>query len=84
MARVAKARRPALALMLALGQSRDAEAAVAMDVLLAAPDRLLADPIGPPSLVAAVRATRAADNEALTVAELIAAREVARRYQLPA
>jgi len=53
-------------------------------LLLAAQDRLLADPPGPPTLVAALRATRAASDEALTVAELIAAREVARRYQLPA
>jgi hypothetical protein len=83
-ARVAKARRPALALMLALGQGRDEEAAVAMDALLAGQERLLPDPPGPPSLVAAVRATRAADAEALTIAELIAAREAARRYQLPA
>jgi hypothetical protein len=83
-ARLAKARRPALALMLALGQSRDGEAAAAMDLLLAAQDRLLADPSGPPSLVAALRATRAAGDEALTIAELIGAREVARRYQLPA
>jgi len=83
-ARVAKARRPALALMLALGQSRDEEAAAAMDALLAGQERLLPDPVGPPALVAALRATRAADNEALTIAELVAARDVARRYQLPA
>ncbi|MGA2792146.1 MAG: hypothetical protein ABSE69_01215, partial [Roseiarcus sp.] len=81
-ARIAKARRPALALMLALGQSGDDEAVAAMDLLLTAQDRLLADPPGPPTLVAAVRATRAASAEALAVAELIAAREVARRYQL--
>jgi len=81
-ARVGKARRPALALMLALGQSRDDEAVAAMDLLLTAQDRLLADPPGPPTLAAAVRATRAASDEALAVAELIAAREVARRYQL--
>jgi len=83
-ARVAKTRRPALALMLALGQSGDDEAVAAMDLLLTAQDRLLADPPGPPTLVAAVRAARAASADALTVAELLAAREVARRYLLPA
>ncbi len=82
MARHAKVRRPALALMLALGQSRDEEAVAAMDLLLTAQERVLADPPGPPTLAAAVRATRAASEEALSVAELIAARDVARRYQL--
>ncbi|MGO8797628.1 MAG: hypothetical protein ACLQJL_00905 [Roseiarcus sp.] len=81
-ARLAKVRRPALALMLALGQSRDEEAVAAMDLLLTAQERVLADPPGPPTLAAAVRATRAASEEALSVAELIAARDVARRYQL--
>ena len=78
MARIEKARRPALALMLALGQSRDEEAVAAMDLLLTAQERLLADPPGPPALVAAVRATRAASEEALSVAELIAAPETSR------
>jgi len=49
---------------------------------LAGPDRVLADPEGPPALVAAVRAARAASGEALTNAETIAARNVAQRYQL--
>ena len=81
-ARVAPAPRPALALMLALGQSGDSEAAAAMDLLLTAQEGTLADPPGPPALVAAVRSTRAANGGALTIAEAIAAREVAWRYQL--
>jgi hypothetical protein len=81
-ARLAPAPRSALALMLALGQSGDDEAAAGIDLLLTAQDGALADPAGPPSLIAAVRATRAANGGALTVAETIAAREIARRYQL--
>jgi hypothetical protein len=81
-ARVTSAPRSALALMLALGQSGDGEAAAGMDLLLTAQDGALADPPGPPALVAAVRATRAANGGALTIAETVAAREVARRYQL--
>jgi hypothetical protein len=81
-ARVAPAPRPALALMLALGQSGDGDAAAGMDLLLTGQDGALADPPGPPALVAALRATRAANGGALTIAETIAAREVARRYQL--
>lgn len=82
-ARVAKTTsRPALALMLAVGQSGADEAAAGMDRLLAGPDRVLADPEGPPALVAAVRAARAASGEAMTNAETIAARAVAQRYQL--
>jgi hypothetical protein len=81
-ARVAPSPRSALALMLALGQSGDDEAAAGIDLLLTAQDGALADPAGPPALIAAVRATRAANGGALTVAETIAAREIARRYQL--
>ncbi|WP_158815823.1 hypothetical protein [Methylocapsa sp. S129] len=81
-ARLAPASRPALALMLALGQSRDSEAVAGMDLLLTAQDGTLADPPGPPALVAAVRSMRAASGDAVTIAEALAAREVARRYQL--
>jgi hypothetical protein len=69
-------------LMLALGQSGDDEAAAGMDLLLTGEEGALADPPGPPALVAAVRATRAANGGALTIAETIAAREIARRFQL--
>jgi len=82
LARVAKTSRPALALMLALGQSGDAEAVAGVDQLLATKEGLLADPAAPPALVAAVRATRASSEGVLTVADAIAARDVARRYQL--
>jgi hypothetical protein len=77
----AAAQRPALALMLALGQSGDEEAAAAMDLLLAARTGMLGDPPGPPALAAAVRSTRAASDGSLTIAEAIVARDVARRYQ---
>ena len=76
------ANRPALALMLALAQSDDKEAVAGMGSLLNAPDGSVEEPDGPPSLVAAVRATRAANGGELTVAEAAAAREVARRYRL--
>jgi len=82
LARVAKASRPALALMLALGQSGDDEAMAGMDPLLAAKEGLLADPDGPPALLAAVRAARTASEGVLTVSDAIAARDLARRYQL--
>jgi hypothetical protein len=81
-ARTAPVSRPALALMLALGQSDDREAVAGMDLLLTASDGALADPPGPPALVAAVRSTRAANDGALTIAETAAAAEAARRYQL--
>jgi hypothetical protein len=76
------ARRPAIALMLAVGQSANEDAAAAMDRLLLRQDRLLSDPDGPPALVAAVRAARAASGDGLTIADALAAREVAQRYQL--
>jgi ribose 1,5-bisphosphokinase PhnN len=80
-ARGAVAKRPALALMLALGQSGDDQTIAGMDLLLTAQDGTLDDPPGPPALVAAIRATSAANGAALTIAETIAAREIAQRYQ---
>jgi len=82
MARMAPAQRPALALMLALGQSANDRFAAAMEAILSAEEGTLDDPAGPPDLIAAVRATSAANGGSLTVAETIAAREIARRYQL--
>jgi hypothetical protein len=81
-ARGGEANRPALALMLALDQSGDGDAVAGMDSLLTASDGALAEPPGPPALVAGVRATRAASGGELTVVEAIAAKEVARRYRL--
>jgi hypothetical protein len=69
-------------LMLALGQSDDREAVAGMDLLLTASEGALADPPGPPALVAAVQSTRAANDGALTIAETAEAGEAARRYQL--
>jgi hypothetical protein len=68
--------------MLALGQSANGQVAAAMDALLSAGEGRLADPSDPPELAAAVSATSAANGGSLTVDETIAAREIARRYQL--
>jgi hypothetical protein len=81
-ARVGSAVRPALALMLAIGQSGDEHAATAVNLLLAAQDSELSDPPGSPALIAAIRATRAANGGILTIPETVAASEIARRYQL--
>ncbi len=83
-ARVAEARRPALALMLALGQSRDEEAGAAMDALLRRTSSRCCRSAGPPALVAAVRATRAATAGRADDRRPDRRAEVARRYQLPA
>ena len=68
--------------MLALAQSGDANAAQTMDALLTPGEGDLAEPEGPPALVGALRATRAANGGDLTVADAVAAREAARRYRL--
>jgi hypothetical protein len=81
-ARTSRARRPALALMLALGQSGDEEAAAAMNQLLAGRSGILAEPSGPPALIYAVGATREAADGALTVADLLVAKVIAARYRL--
>lgn len=77
-ARIEKVSRPALALMLALGQSGNEEAAAGMDLLLMAREGTLAEPPGPPALVAAVRAAGGVD---ITIADAVAASEVAKRYR---
>ncbi len=46
-----------------------------------APD--LADPAGPPALVVATQAARAANDGAIALADARAAWETARRYSLP-
>ena len=81
-ARSAEVSKPLLALMMAVGQSGDEAAEAAMDQLLARRDRALGDPEGPPWLVAALSATRRAAGDPLSIADAIAARTVARRYQL--
>jgi hypothetical protein len=81
-ARTGRAHRPALALMLALGQSGDREAVAALETLLNSQDGILREPEGPPALAAAVRAARAASGGDFSIAEAVAARDAARRYQL--
>ena len=82
-ARTARAPRPAVALMLAtrLGGDRAALAAMrqALDGLA---DELL-DPSGPPALVVATQAARAANDGVITLADARAAWKAARRYSLP-
>jgi len=82
-ARTASAPRPAVALMLAtrLGGDRAALAAMrqALDGLA---DELL-DPSGPPALVVATQAARAANDGVITLADARAAWKAARRYSLP-
>jgi len=43
----------------------------------------LADPVGPPALVEATQAARAANDGKITLADARAAWDVARRYTLP-
>lgn len=81
-ARTGRAHRPALALMLALGQSGDREAVAALETLLNSQDGILREPEGPPALATAVRAARAASGGDFSIAEAVAARDAARRYQL--
>ena len=81
-ARTGNANRAALALMLALGQSGDREALAAIEERLAASRGELTAPDGPPAVAAAVRAAAKANGGDLTVADAVAARAVARRFQL--
>jgi hypothetical protein len=83
-ARTGKANRSALALMLALGQSGDREALAAIEERLVAPEGEFAAPDSPFALSAAVRAAAKANGGGLTAADVVAARAVARRFQLVA
>ena len=82
-ARASAAPRPAVALMLAtrLGGDRAALAAVRQALDGFAHDLL--DPSGPPALVVATQAARAANDGVITLADARAAWETARRYSLP-
>jgi hypothetical protein len=82
-ARTSAAPRPAVALMLAtrLGGDRAAIAAVRQALDGFAHDLL--DPAGPPALVVATQAARAANDGVISLADARAAWEIARRYSLP-
>ena len=74
--------RAALALMLALGQSGDREALAAIEGDSPRPEASSRRPDGPLAVAAAVRAAAKANGGDLTVADAVAARAVARRFQL--
>jgi hypothetical protein len=81
--RSSAAPRPAVGLMLATRLSGDGAAIAAMRQALAGPGPELDDPSGPPALVAATQAARAANDGAIAIEDARAAWEAARRYSLP-
>ncbi|MGD0641859.1 MAG: hypothetical protein ABSC22_14015, partial [Roseiarcus sp.] len=82
-ARLSKAPRPAIALMLAVKLSGDGAARYAINAALSSAAADLPDPVGPPALVAATQAARAANDGAIAMSDARAAWDVARRYALP-
>jgi hypothetical protein len=82
LARSSNAPRPVMALMQAAAFADD-EAKAALRDRLAAGSGELADISGPPALVEALRAARAANNGSISIVEARAAAEIARRYALP-
>jgi hypothetical protein len=82
-ARTASAPRPAVALMLATRLGGDRAALAAMRQALEGFGHELPDPPGPPALVVATQAARAANDGVMTLADARAAWETARRYSLP-
>ncbi len=82
-ARLSTAPRPAIALMLAVKQSGDGAAHSAMSAALSSALADLPDPAGPPALVEATRAARAANDGVISISDARAAWDVARRYALP-
>lgn len=82
-ARLSKAPRPAVALMLAVKQSGDGAANSAMFAALSSGLSDLPDPAGPPALAEATQAARAANDGAIAMSDARAAWDVARRYALP-
>ena len=82
-ARTSAAPRPAVALMLATRLGGDRAALAAMRQALDGFAHELLDPSGPPALVVATQAARAANDGVITLADARAAWEAARRYSLP-
>ena len=82
-ARLSKAPRPAVALMLAVKQSGDGAANSAMFAALSSGLSDLPDLAGPPALAEATQAARAANDGAIAMSDARAAWDVARRYALP-
>jgi hypothetical protein len=82
-ARLAKAPRPAIALMLAVRLGGDRAAVSAMEAALASAAADLPDPSAPPALAEAAKAARAANERPLSLLDARAAWDVARRYAIP-
>jgi len=82
-ARTAAAPRPVVALMLATRLGGDRAALAAMRQALEGFAHDLLDPAGPPALVVATQAARAANDGVISLADARAAWETARRYSLP-
>jgi hypothetical protein len=84
LARLAPAPKPAIALALATQLSGDGAAKTALAAELARSERAeLSDPSGPPELVEATRAARAANDGVIWLTDARAAWEAARRYTPP-
>jgi hypothetical protein len=82
LARTSAVSRPAVALMLAVTLSEDRRPLVEMERLLRQPDAELGEPKGPPALVDAVQATRAASKGRIANLDAMLAMSVAQRYRL--
>ena len=82
-ARTSAAPRPAVALMLATRLGGDQTAIAAMRQALDGSADDLLDPAGPPALVVATQAARAANDGVITSADARTAWETALRYSLP-
>ncbi len=82
LARCSNAPRPVMALMQAAAFADD-DAQAALRARLADGPGELADAAGPPALIAAIRAARAANNGSIPIEDARAAAAVADRYALP-
>ena len=81
LARCSSSPRPVMALMQAVAFADDDAQAAMRDRLAKGPGEL-GEVSGPPELVGAVRAARAANNGSISVEDARAASEIARRYAL--
>jgi hypothetical protein len=82
LARCSSAPRPVMALMQAIAFADD-DAQAALRDRLAYGSGELSDVAGPPALIEAIRAARAANNGSISIEDSRAAAETARRYALP-
>lgn len=82
LARTSPVARPAVALMLAVTLSEDRRTLTETERLLRQPDSELGDPKGPPALIDAVQATRAASKGRIANLDAMLAMNIAKRYRL--